>query len=280
MPHLVRWFDELGDYGLVILGSHVQAGSKDEVRAKAASLGVNFTIANQARVKDGNDFSGIPHCILFDATGKCVYRGHPDKVEKDLRATLARSFAEGIDKPHKPIAAYLDTFANGQPPAQILPKVLPLLKSNNAQTAEEAKKLVNNLCGAASKRVETARAMKADDPVAAYGLVEKVPASFRGAPVAARASELLAELKKDMSVQRELKARPSLDAIRKLDHRLVQSAANAGVADLADSKFLKANAVLVNQLKRAVLQMHKSFGETKAAEQASVIGQKYGIAAN
>jgi hypothetical protein len=277
MPHLVKWNEELSEYGLVVLGSHVQQGTKEQVQSKAASLGVTFNVTIQTRVQDGNDFSGLPHCVLFDHTGKCVYRGLPAGAEKELRATLGKALADGIEKPSKPIAPLLEALAKGQSPAQVLPKVVPLLKSSNTDTAEQAKKLVENITAGAQKKVEKADALKEDDPVTAYVLIDKMPVLFKGTPVAAKANELITSLKKDKAVQAELKARTSLESVHKLDGLLSKAANEAKVEDLTDARFLKANAPSIDQLKRTLLQMHKSYPETKATQQALVIGEKYGV---
>jgi hypothetical protein len=277
MPHLVKWNEELSDYGLVILGSHVQAGSKAQVQSKAASLGVTFNITIQTRVQDGDDFSGLPHCMLFDHTGKCVYCGLPAGAEKEIRTTLGKSLADGIEKPGKPVAPFLEALAKGQSPALVLQKVVPLLKSSNTDTAEQAKKLVENLTAGAQKKLEKAEALKEDDPATAYVLIDKMPVLFKGTPVAARANELITSLKKDKAVQAELKARTSLESVHKLDGLLSRAADKANIEDPKDGSFLKANASSIDQLKRLLLQMHKSYPETKATQQALVIGEKYGV---
>jgi hypothetical protein len=39
---------------------------------------------------DADDIEGIPHCMVFDHTGECVFRGHPmeahDAVEAAVKA--------------------------------------------------------------------------------------------------------------------------------------------------------------------------------------------------
>jgi hypothetical protein len=277
MPHLVKWNEELSEYGLVVMGSHVQQGSKAQIQAKAASLGITFNITTQTRVQDGNDFSGLPHCMLFDHTGKCVYRGLPAGAEKEMRTTLGKAFADGIDKPGKAIAPHLEALARGQSPAPVLQKVVPLLKSSNADTAEQARKLVENITAGARKKIDKAEAMKEDDPASAYVLIDRVPVVFKGTPVAARANELITALKKDKAVQAELKARTSLESVQKLDGLLSRAADKASIEDLKDARFLKANAAGIDQLKRTLLQMHKSYPEAKATQQALVIGEKYGV---
>jgi hypothetical protein len=262
----------------VVIGSHVQEGGKEQVQAKATSLGVNYSISIQTHVKDGNDFNGIPHCMLFDHTGKCIYRGSPSEVEKDLVAAVGKALGDGIDKPGTSIAPLLEALAKGQQtPANVLQRAVPLLKSPNAQTAQGAAKLVENLTAGARKKVEDADTLKSTDPLEAFGMVEKIPVTFKGTAVATKAADLLTELKKDKAVQAELKARPSLDAVRKLDAALTQTAEQARVTDLKDPKFLKATAPTIDQLKRALQQMNKSYPDAKATQQASVIGEKYGV---
>jgi hypothetical protein len=277
MPHLVRWHEEMSDYGLVIIGSHVQQGSAAQVRAKAASLGVTFAVSSQTRVKDGNDFSGIPHCMLFDHTGKCLYRGSPAGVEKDLRLALGKALVAGIDKPGKAIASSVEALARGQSPGPILRRTIPLLTPAGSPVAEEAKKLVEALTSAGQKRLEEAQAIKGDDPLGAYGLIEKVPVTFRGTPVAARAAELLAELRKDSALQAELKARPSLEAVRKIDGYLTDVAQKARIEDLKDPKFQKALSPQLARLRRSLQDMAKAYPEAKATQEALAIGEKYGI---
>ena len=65
MPHLVRWNEELGPFGLVVIGAHVQGGTAEEIKAKAQGLGIRFMITDGGGVEDSNA-GGIPHCIVAD----------------------------------------------------------------------------------------------------------------------------------------------------------------------------------------------------------------------
>ncbi|MFM8414449.1 MAG: TlpA disulfide reductase family protein, partial [Planctomycetota bacterium] len=75
MPLLEELHKTLGPQGLVVIGAHAQGGTAEELKRKVAQLRVSFTILDGAQVEGGADFQGIPHCMLFDHTGKCVYRG-------------------------------------------------------------------------------------------------------------------------------------------------------------------------------------------------------------
>ena len=241
MPHLVKWNYEMKDYGLVVVGLHVSQGSPEQIDSKARSLGVNFTIVSGGRVKDG-DFKGIPHCMLFDHTGKCLYRGDPTAVETKLRSAVGAAIVAGMESPptSKGVTPLADSLKKGQSPMVILPKAVALLKSTDSQTAEEAKQLVGKLTDVGQKKVDQAESVMKDDPVAAFLQLEPVPSSFKGTPVGTKATSLLAELKKDKKVASEMKARPSLAGIKKIDAQLSPLAQKVPPSDPTFQKLAKA----------------------------------------
>jgi len=276
MPHLVRWQEELGNFGLVIIGPHAQGGSADAIKAKAQSLGVNFTIITGGGVKGGTDFNGIPHAMLFDHTGKCLYRGSPDAAEKGMRIALGKALVANMERTasSKSVLAQCESLKKGQSPAGVLPKLIPLLKAADKNTAEEAKLLVASLTASAQKRLDDAKPLLTDDPYTAYNLIEKVPTTFKGTPVATQANDMLTTLRKDKKVQAEMKARPSLDAVKKLDSSLSASAAKL---DPKAPAFLKQNAPTISKMKGTLQLMKKSWPDAKATQEAMVIGEKYGV---
>src|SRR5207249_3648710 len=77
MPHTADLNAELADFGLVIVGAHRQDGSADEVRAVAIKHKANFEISQMTQVRGAEDNKFLPHCILFDHTGNCIFRGQP-----------------------------------------------------------------------------------------------------------------------------------------------------------------------------------------------------------
>src|SRR5579883_1837624 len=97
MPHLVRWNNELSEFGLVVVGAHVQNASDEEVATKSRGLGSNFDVVKGASAA-GLDYKGIPHAVLFDHTGKCVYQGGPEGAEKLLRSVVGKALVESLGK--------------------------------------------------------------------------------------------------------------------------------------------------------------------------------------
>lgn len=274
MPHLVRWNYELSDFGLLIIGSHRQQASADTVKAKAQSLGVNFPMVQSGSVK-GEKGGGIPHCYLFDHTGKCIFDGHPSDVESKLRVAVGKALADISSEKtsfSKSITPLLDSLKKGQSPMPILQKAIPMQKSTDTATAEDAKLLVARLTDAGQKAVEAAEASIMDDPVAAYNKLQKVPTTFKGTPVAAKATELLTGLRKDKAVQTELKARPTLDAVKKIDAQL---SPYSGKLDPA--AFKKIHGATLKKLTSTLQTMVKSYPDTPATQEALNIGEKYGV---
>ena len=89
MPKLEQLHKQLSPLGLVVIGAHAQGGPDPVVLKTAADLGVTFTILSDASVAEGGDLGGIPHCMLFDHTGKCIYRGSPFSVQEAVAAAEA-----------------------------------------------------------------------------------------------------------------------------------------------------------------------------------------------
>jgi hypothetical protein len=53
--------------------------------------------------------------------------------------------------------------------------------------------------------------------------------------------------------------------------------AEQGMVPITDAAFLKANASNLEKMKKAIQQLNKASPDTKAAQQASAIGEKYGL---
>jgi hypothetical protein len=259
-----------------VVGAHVQNAPDDAVKAKCKALGIAYPVVKPGFKKQLD--IGIPLCLLFDSTGKCIFRGKPDAVEKQLRAAVGKSLVESLDEQPKsksvvPLAASLK---NGVSPVSVLQRALPLLKSKDSATADEAKQLVEKLCIVGQQQFEDAQKLKEESPFKAYLAAERLPAQYKGTPLGTRAEKLVAELKSDKAVMAEIKARPSLAAVKKIDETLSKSAALAKV-EVTDPKFLKANNTALQNLKRTVLAMKKSWPDSKSTEEAVAIAEKYGI---
>jgi hypothetical protein len=183
--------------------------------------------------------------------------------------------ATGRETFPKALLPLTEALQKGKPPSSVLPKIVPLTRSPDAETAEAAKLLVETITEGGRKVLQEAEPLVKSDPVAAFLKLERLPAVFKDTAVAARANDLLVKLRPDKAVQIELRARTALAAVKKVDSEL---SSRAGSFDPTQEAFRKKNALLLTQLQEAVVQMKKSWPKAWATEEALRIGEKYGLA--
>lgn len=274
MPGTAAVYNELKDFGFVVLGAHSQNATPDEVKSVATSRSATFPILVGANVRGTNDNNLLPHCVLFDHTGACILRGRPEEAEHLAREAVGKMLVDGAgrDKFSSSMTAIVSDLKKGKPPLTVLSKLTGLQNSGNPETVADAKALLTSLTASGQKKFEQAEDKAASDPLAAFLLVEKIPVSYKGTALAAKATELIGKLKKDKAVTAELSARPALDAIKKIEQQL---AAKPGADDPMKPDFQKANAGLLKQLKDKVASMKKAWPDAKATEEAVVLGERY-----
>ncbi len=274
MPHLVRWHEELGDGGLAVVGLHVQNATDDAVKAKAKSLGMRFAVTAGGSV-DGVKAAGIPHCVLFDHTGKMVFDGHPKDVEKKLREAVAEMLAdEAGSKPGKAVTAALEAFRKGGATGDLLKKMTTLRDGPDGTAAKEAKAVVAKLQSGAQARLDEAKKDQKDDPIAAYDAASSVAGKWKGTAIGKEAAELTARLKESKEVVAELKARPVLEKVRATEAAIL-SAAKGKEPDTAE--FKKAFAPQLKQLDQTIGNLKKTAPGAPSTAEAEEIGKRLGV---
>ncbi|HEX4590106.1 MAG TPA: hypothetical protein VH120_09275 [Gemmataceae bacterium] len=274
VPHLVRWQDELADFGLVIVAPHRQKATDEEVSAAARVRGINYTVTT-GHVSGGQG-NGIPHSFLFDQDGKCVFEGNPAAADTKLRTTFGAALVNktGLETFPRLLVAQVDALRAGKSPAGVLAKVQPLTRAPDAATAAAAKALADVLTGPAKASLEAAKAQRTDDPLAAYARAQRLSVTFKGTPVGADAAKFFAELKADKSVMAELRAKPLLERVRAIDQVLGKV---LDKKEAPDDAFRKAMAAPLKQMRDAVAQMRRQAPDARATKDAIVLAEKYGI---
>jgi hypothetical protein len=274
MPHLVRWHDELADFGLVVVAPHSQGGTDDEVRTAAARWGLRCSVTKGASVP-GGDGGGLPHVYVFGPDGTCVHDGHPKDAEPKIRAAVGAAIvaAAGVMEPAKSVAPVVDILRKGQKPSSQLGKLSTLKGSTEKGVAAQAKALYDAILAPAKKRLDEATEEKDTEPVASYETAARLALTMKGTPIGTQANELAVKLKGTRAVGDELKARPVLEQVKKLDAAL---RARAKDGDTADAAFLKANAAGVKQLRSQVKRMEKDWPNAPATKEAGGIAERYG----
>jgi len=273
LPMLSKWQDDYKSRGLAVVGAHCQGGSDDALSSFVKKQGVTYTIWAGGGVK-GADFRGIPHCFLFDATGQCTYRGSPYTVLPELKEALAKApFAALGGRELVKLKSISDGLKHGMPPSRALKKAQSLVESKDAETADEAKFVVESLTNWGEKLVEEAKAKKDTDPAGCAAALRRASRGFSGTDVAKRASEALAELKGDRAFQAELKAAQILEKIKALEQRIRARADEDPTTD----KFRKRNHTVLKNIRGGVRVINKKYPDSRAAAEAGAIAAKYGL---
>lgn len=169
------------------------------------------------------------------------------------------------------LAGVVKDLQAGKPPATLLPRV-SALRNASGETGEHARALLAAMTAVGKKKLDEANEKKGSEPLEAFLLVEKVPAAFKGSPVATEASELLTKLRAEKAVRAEVSARSALEAVKKLDQQL-----GHGAEDPRKPEWQKAHKEPLTQLKRKVQAMQKSWPEARSTQEALVIADRYAI---
>ena len=274
LPLLSKWYDDYKSQGLVVIGAHCQEGSNDALRSFVKQRAVTYTICASGSVKGAN-FRGIPHCFLFDSTGKCIYRGSPFSVLPTLKEAVAKApFAALGERELVKLKAISDALKRGMPPAKALKKAQGFVSSEDQETVEEANFIVDTLTKWGEGLIEDAKGKKDTDPAGCFAALQGISKGFSGTEIGKQASTELAELKGDKAFQVELKASRMLERIKTLEGKIRTSSPDE---DTAGERFRKRNRAVLKSLRAGVNAVKKKYPDTKAAVVAQAIGSKYGL---
>jgi hypothetical protein len=278
---LSAWDTELNSFGLTTVAVHLSGKQQKDFAAEAKARNVSFAITESLWTDKTLvvDFKDFPLFVVFDAEGQCIFRGSPFDAEEAVRSAVGKVIVAscGRESFSKPVTPVVEALQKGKPPLSQLAPLIPLTRSNQADTAEEAKQLLGKIIEPGRAALEAGETMMKDDPVGAYLKLEKLPATYKGTTLAVKATELLTKLKADKAVQLEIRAHTNLAYIQRMDREL---GSRPGSFDPKLEQYRKDNATALKVLQESVLQMKKSWPTTRATQEAVRIGEKYGLTVN
>ena len=71
------------EFNMAVMAAGIRLGGHVSGPLLAAdSLANRVVLLETGERRGGMDFQGIPHCMLFDHTGRCVYRGSPFSAQE------------------------------------------------------------------------------------------------------------------------------------------------------------------------------------------------------
>jgi thiol-disulfide isomerase/thioredoxin len=268
MPMLDELHRSFGPQGLVIVGAHAQGGTAADIGPKVKELGVGFTIVEQAMVQGGMDFQGIPHCMLFDHAGTCVFRGSPFEVGDAVARAVADAPAAVMEgRKLVKLAALEKLLIDERSFGAVLKKARGMIAAKDAETAAEARFVVERLESRGRRMLDEARTIGPGDPLGAVGLAQRCSATFEGSDLGVEAATLLRTWKKDKAFQDSLRARQQLANLE-----AIQAAASRGGG--AGGGVPPA---LSGRVRSLVQSIHLAAPDSPIAERATVIAGELGV---
>lgn len=276
MPALEALHRELGPAGLLVVGAHAQEATPAEIEEVVDDLGVTFPIVERAHVEGGMDFTGIPHCLVFDHTGICVYRGHPNRAHDVIVAAVRSSPAMVLEgRALVKLAALGRQLRDEAAFGAVLTRAEGLVDARDADTAAEAAYVVERLRAYGTRLLDAARSARDDDPLRALHDARRCAAAFRGTPAGADAESLLGEWRKDAAFQDGLVAARTGRQLEMTRERLVRA--------LGDPETItpeiagKVPERVRRQLADAVETIQRLRPGTPLAERADAIASEFGL---
>jgi hypothetical protein len=271
---------ELAAFGAKVVCGPGQLMDEATMRRHLEAKAVPFPAVASLMLRDKDDMTRYvgrkpSHTLVFDADGKCVFRGTGHDAAPHARAAVGRHLLAKLFKadPPKGLAPVADALTSGKPLLEVLPKLNGLTTSSDTDTASGAKQLMATLCAPAVAKLDEAKKLAKADQVAAFLLLEDLPSKYRGCPTGERLGAAVDGLRNTIPVGAELKARTALEAILKMDAALQ---AQPGGFEPSSPTFRQRNAAGIAQLRAAVEAMRKKHPTAKATERAEKVLQGYG----
>jgi hypothetical protein len=274
------WEDELGVFGLNIVAPH-QAPLKLPIPLKdlIKDRNIRYPVTDGPWVEnsDVGDYKKFPICYVYAPDGTPLFRGGPFEAEGAMRSAIGASLIAKTaiaDDPPAVLIPIVESIKNGKPPTTAFAKLTPLLKSKDEEVSLLSKSLLDVLTEAGQKALVEIEPTMKDDPLEAFLRFERLATGYKDTPVGAKANTHIAKLKTYKVVAIELKARPSLATVKKIESEL---ASKKGALDPRHPYFRQDNALLLRQLEAAIAQMKRQYPDTRATEQAVAAGERYAV---
>lgn len=274
MTNLTKWHDELADFGLIVIAMHDDSAKANEIKTKSRSMNLPFAVTKGGSLDD-RKAGALPHCVLFDHNGKAIARGSPAEMERRVYAAVVSSLFEkpGLSNMPPQISSIVENIRKGQSPATALQKLQPLTQSKDAAVAAKAKSLIAAMTAGAEARFAVIEDLAAENPVVGYSAAQRFATTFKGTPTGKKAESLISQLRLGGDVQVELKTRPMLEKVKRIDEQL---APKAEKTNPESPEFQRNNAVQVKQMRAILKMMQDAWPDAPATQEAAEICRKYG----
>ena len=278
MPKLEEMHRTFGPQGFLVVGAHAQGGTAEDIRAAVAKLGVTFTVVDGARVDGADDIEGIPHCMVFDHTGKCVFRGHPrqahDAVEAAVKGAPGSVLAGRVLAKLPEFNTLLRDERNY---VTALKKAKSLVKSDDADTAAEANYVVERIEAYGRGMLDEAASTRTTDPAKALDLLQRCLVILKGSGIGVEAAKLKAEWMKDKQFQASLKASQQMARLEEMQAAVRQQFKLGREGKVPEDMAAAIPSAVKGRVRLIAESIVRAVPGTPMSERASAIAAELGV---
>ncbi len=275
LPRLADWNSELQDFGLITIGAETSGAPSEAVHRIVRERHINFPIVAGVRFGVAGTFR-LPHALVFDHTGKCIFRGAPLDAEPYLRIAVGKAVVDrtGIKSFGKAAQPVVDLLELGKPMSEVFVKLQHQIRLTKKDAADELLALDGALTAGGKRILDEAADKAKTDPISAFFMTERIPVLYRGTSIEKPAFRLVNKVKGNPKVEWELRARGALVAVKKLDTQLSGKELSF---DPRLPEFKDKNVLLLKQLADAIAKVLKAYPTTRAADEAVQIAERWDI---
>jgi len=261
-----EWQKKNEDQGLIVIGMSTHKFSNEAIEGVCNEKGVTYSIYCEGTYNKATPGPGT--VIIFDYAGKCVYNGTFEKSADELKAALAKAPGNILGpKEIVKLKALAESLRAGTSPPQVLKKVQALQKSEDKDTAEEAKYIVECIRKWAQNQLDVAKTIGKTEALRCRQMVEDLAKDLQGTEVEETVTAAEEALKQDKEYQAELTAYDTLDKVKEIEKKFKKQR--------TPEKFNKANAAGLKELKDAAEKLQKDSPKSKATQEVVAMAIKY-----
>jgi len=269
---------ELGEVGLVALACHAsRTGTPEEVRRAAEIRAPRLSVSMIPRLARNPGLGSLPHALVFDGEGKLRFSGSPYDGESAVRKLLGRQMTDKAepDLEDKAVArlvgSSVEALRRGEKPAVVLARLERLTpQEETARSARDA--LIREITTRPKARVDELQNARDLEPARVFTELEAMAQRWKNTSLASLLTLTMGPIRKNPEVQRELRARVSLERVKALEAQLAR---RPGGLDPTSAGFRAANADLMKALELALQKMRPEFTGTPALAEAERLVGKY-----
>jgi len=281
MPIAARMYERYKSQGFIVIGQNSESINElnDYIRGKKYPFTIQW--GGNVKMPDNAKFY-IPHAMIFDATGKCVYRkctyytytrDLQAALEKTLESAPPPAFANVEFEKLQPLS---DELKKVVAPCKVYPQAVKLAASEDEAIAAEAKAAVQALDDYGTRQLKLASQKKEQRPQEYLDALAVIMRDFRGMEAEKAARDTVAALRDDEKFVAEMTARQVLEKIKQFESNLRPIRTRDG-KDTSSEEFRKANAKVLSTITSGINAMRSKFPDTHATADAVEWGEGFGL---